>query len=251
MSIPLWLSVALVSLSSVVAKFQGPDSCDWGHLNLVQQEYHKRHLKQILDPVTDTAVLLARQGASGGGNSSMLGFAARLMRVHDQLEESCHDHHWEEALSHKICASYIRWEPQLRLECRVTNQHIQGTLHRIWGQHCFCVGLEPLLHDCRHHVLPWAHDSHTCEHILKADCKHTHPLGGLCAYRTKLTRTRMARKNRMKWQSTHFRHNTKPKHSAWKKHAASEEGKRKGKEYIDRVRRKSGTKASFKDFNAR
>ena len=33
-------------------------------------------------------------------------------------------------------------------------------------------------------------------------------------------------------ESTHSRHKTKPKHNAWKKHAASEEGKPKGQEYI-------------------
>ena len=223
-----------------MAKLQSAQECDWTHMNPIQQEYHQRHLKQMLDPVRDSAILLARQGASGGGNSSILQFASRLMRVHDALESSCHDHHWEEVLSHKICASYIRWQSTLEAECHAEHHHVKA-----WGHSCICLGLQQLIIDCRHHVLPWAHDSHTCEHILNADCRHTHPLGGLCAHRSRLTRKRLTRKQRIKWKSSHSKHNTQAKHTAWSKHAASEESRLKGEEYIERVRRKGGTKGKF------
>lgn len=214
-------------------------TCELPHMNPMQHQYHERHIRHILDPVADSAILLARQAS----NTSVLAFAARLLRVHDQFESTCHDHHWEESLTHKLCASFIRHNQSIGAHC-----HKSDTLksqNRPWGYACTCAGLHKILHDCRHHVLPWARDSSTCDHITVNDCSHAHPFGGLCSYRHKLLERHLHRRQRQRWRSTHSQHNTQPKHRAWTQHSSAQKSAETAQGIMDRIRRKAGTRATF------
>lgn len=207
----------------------------------VQQEYHERSLQRILAPVTDTAILLARQGASSGSNASMLALAARLMRVHDRFQASCHDHHWEESLTHKLCASFIRWESTLLATCALNHRHQPGS-HTTWGTDCICTELQTLIHDCRHHVLPWRGDAELCRHLVNRECEHTHPFGGLCHLGERRAQLKASRRERTRWLSNHKKHGTKSKHADWKAHMNSQDTHNRASSIVERVR--SRTKAS-------
>lgn len=224
---------ALLWVVALAGSVTAPHCAENG-MNQMQTQYHLRKLQRYLEPISDTAVLLVRQGAQGGGNQSMLHFAARLMRVHDAFEATCHDHHWEEALTHKLCASFIRWQPALETQC-------QGRGVTSWGEGCVCAGLSTLLRDCRHHVLPWAADSGFCAELRQEGCLHTHPVGGLC-------KPVVRRHHPSPWRSTHHHHRTKPKHKTWRRHAATQKTKQHAEELVDRVR--AGKRATASRFNA-
>lgn len=227
-------------------------------MNFAQRQLHSQELKQILNPVKDSAVLLVRHGVKGGTNESMLALASRLMRVHGQFQKSCHDHHWEEALTHKLCASFIRWQRTLEAECDYTNfnDHLNNfndppstsstsSTPRPRGLDCMCTSLARLIHDCRHHVLPWSHElkasgpSTVCERLREANCEHAHPMGGLCRHQqARHTRKleRQAAKARAKFVSSHQRHKTRSKHKHWQEHASVQAMHQHGQDLARRIK---------------
>ena len=109
--------------------------------------------------------------------------------------------------------------------------------HGVWGHNCVCVGLDNLLRDCRHHVLPTATDSDTCQLLRKAQCLHSHPLGGLCQIPTPT-------KNRWLSPTSHTKHNTVSKHKSWERRAAHQKRQQHADSLVDRVRKGASRRAT-------
>ena len=192
-------------------------SCEHTH-NEVQRRQHELRLRRFLDPIQDTAVLLSRE-VSQSAHPEALHFAHRLLRVHDNFTAACFDHHWFESLNHKLCASFLRWEPWLAVKCHAKARYTGvGSL-----EDCLCAGMSELLHACRHHVVAWAPDERFCDTLLRpptrrastCECEHSHPFGGLCAM---LHTSAVDRPPATPHTPTSAQlHRTSGKHASWKR----------------------------------
>ena len=88
------------------------ESCEPDH-NAVQRRLHESQLQSVLDPVQDSALLLHRETA----DPRVVIFAISLLKVHDLFKRTCHDHHWFEALTDKLCDVFVQEAEQLSRRC--------------------------------------------------------------------------------------------------------------------------------------
>jgi hypothetical protein len=197
-------------------------SCEHAY-NGLQRTLHEERLRVMTDPIQDTALLLFRESPT---DIDAVQFAHRLLRTHDNFTNACYDHHWLDSLSHKLCASFSRWREWIRTKC--TEHGHSTTLHDTTrgntlltrkssstagaSVRCLCKSLEPLLHACAHHDLPWATDELFCSQLRGTGaCGHAHPFAGLC----RLYHVQPTHASGMPLVSSVV-HNTLPKHTSWK-----------------------------------
>jgi hypothetical protein len=146
-------------------------SCEHAY-NTLQRTIHDDRLTAMTDPIQDTALLLYKESP---GDTDAIHFAHRLLRTHDNFTSTCYDHHWLDSLAHKLCAAFLRWREWLSQKCSTVYRLGAGTSVK-----CLCIAIDPLLHACSHHVLPWAKDEIFCSRLHTAACTHAHPFAGLC-----------------------------------------------------------------------
>jgi hypothetical protein len=195
-------------LNSVSAK-----SCEHAY-NALQTDVHNERLRAMTNPIQDAALLVYRESP---GDKDAVGFAHRLLRTHDNFTETCYDHHWTDSLTHKLCASFLKWREWLVRKCGAgPDSPGEGRWHGAGtSMQCMCSDLDALLHACAHHVLPWATDEGFCDN-LKPECAHAHPFAGLCRLHHS-ARTAIAARRRPATPTSAVIHNTEPKHCTWKK----------------------------------
>jgi hypothetical protein len=172
-----------------------------GAYNAVQRELHQERIRRVLDPIQDGALMLSMESSAPAD----ILLAHRLIRVHDNYTAACHHHQWQNSLTHKLCASLIRWHPHLQTGCG--SDYNTG---RFYG--CVCTGLSVVIEACRAHVRPY--DEQLCEQLRLRECTDVHPMGGLCA---------RARRTRSTVQGPHAEFRTEDKHNSWEHSRARQE----------------------------
>lgn len=242
MSRSLWLFVLVAWVPPGIFGWrQHQAGCNHAHMHPVQLEEHLAEVATILNPIRNCAIMLARLPVRSEHLQRQHSLSQKLLRVYQRFHQSCHEHHWEEALTHKLCASFVRHETHVKTLCQNQVPMAAST----WSEGCICAGLESMLQDCRHHVLPWHYhhnwgESETCAQIVNnhTHCGQVHPMGGLCAISKGRLQRKLARKRakeETKWVSNHVKHNTKDKHRQWKQHAKSNTMLDVGKKILDRI----------------
>jgi len=172
------------------------------------QEESERKRQQILSAVSNSAVLLSRSSLT---DEVRVDFAHRLLRVHRTMSTGCVDSEWKDALIHKLCASYLRWESSL---VAVTTFPLQRDVA------CTLYGLPEILRACRAHVSPTALDTMYCTSMPTA-CADRSPWWGLC------TQGNSPRpRPRKRHVGSHTRHNTRRKHASHSHSLRAEESAR-------------------------
>ena len=168
----IWRTMVPVCLLVAWVLGAAAKSCE-PHFSWTQTERHDRRLMALLDPIHDSALTLYRENPHS--REAAL-FAHRLLRVYTNFSTACYDHHWTAALTHKLCASFVRASTWLQDPAVGFCAHAAGAHSH--SSHCVCNGLSYLLLACTHHVQPWAADDPFCHHI--GPCAHAHPFAGFC-----------------------------------------------------------------------
>lgn len=196
-----WSCVLLLVSTSVASRL-----CERAY-NSVQREMHRERMRRVLNPIQDGALMLSLESTSDGDTL----LAHRLLRVHDNYTAACHHHQWHSSLTHKLCASFKRWQAHIESECAARPLYHTGRFYR-----CTCTGLQEVLTACTHHVLPQASDNGLCTSLREQDCLDIHPFGGLC----QLASPRQATQST---EAPHVRFRTREKHSHWMRFKARSE----------------------------
>jgi hypothetical protein len=160
----------------------------------VHREEAEIQRRRVLEPLLNSAVLLSRDLLLPA--VLRIDLAHRFMRIHDRFSKDCIDSGWKHALSHKICATYLRWKPFL---------NVSGSM----STYCVSFSLSLLLNACQSHVEPWGLDSGYCQ-SLPDKCADRTPFWGACdVWGHNISKRSKLYGNS---QDSHSRHRTKTKH---------------------------------------
>ena len=179
----VWLAVVLAATA-----------CD-SHPMAYHQQMADAARQRAVASVLNSAVLLSRSTLA---DELRVDFAHRLLRVHDAFAADCVDSEWRDALVHKLCASYLRWEqPLMRAVVLPLDRDTTCALH----------GVPAIVHACRAHVSPAAPDVGYCPSLPDA-CADRAPLWGVCSS------VRRGRATTQPTSRSHVRHKTRKKHAS-------------------------------------
>jgi hypothetical protein len=168
--------------------------CDT-HALAVHTQQAEASRARVLEPLLNSAVLMSRSLSSPA--SVRIHFAHRLARVHDVFAADCMDNEWSHALAHKICASFIRWAPELS---------------NLTEPMCALHSLDLLLAACRAHIEPWSKDAKYCASLPLA-CADRTPLWGACELWGNTANVRDTHRGMHHKNRSHARHGTRVKHT--------------------------------------
>lgn len=182
-------------------------------------QHQVARLQSVLRPIETAALTLSTIERAPVKIRTRLAHA--FLEVHDAFSATCYDHEWFDALAHKLCKVYIRFEKTLKSFC----SSLQGADHDNVVL-CLCLELKSVHRACKNHVLPWTGEHAVCSRVLSTEgCRSLSPVAGVCLHDKKTKSPRRVSAVRLPVLS-HAKHSSAPKHNGWTAQARDEKTRR-------------------------